>query len=313
MSRTPSIDLESLAERVAALVDRLAAAQVSVPEDSTVLTTEHPTVLDALHLVGQTAEILDEIGSEESEDDRFTDLASLARLELGAERSELRDVAGRKKTWQALGQAASAMSKAERALVALEREIHAALGRKTPSRPGELEESLEIRAQYAILRDWLASCGSEPRALLDRFGEAAERLRRLRQLDVYPLMRIEDRRQVRSLLERIDATVERDRADEDAAALWQDLQAAAELFLQINHRHELVQHDSSALGGAPGSSGASAPGSARTAEEIAGELRSLLGRDRRLDEVLLQPERFSNREARKRVGALRDRFRGRFG
>jgi len=104
--------LQEFAARVVVLIRQLGEAQISVPEDSTILSFDHPTSSDAIRLVGETVVLLGEMDSEGG--DLFTDLVFVARMELDAARRDLRDVAGQRKTWQALGQAASSMSKAER-------------------------------------------------------------------------------------------------------------------------------------------------------------------------------------------------------
>ena len=300
--------LQEFAPRVAELIRQLVEAQISVPEDSTVLSFDHPTVTDAIRLVGETVVLLGELDSESG--DRLTDLAFVARIELGAAREELQDVAGRKKTWQALGQAASSMSKAERALAALEREIYAAMEKEPPQRPGVLAESLEIRSHYAHLRGWLLQHDQDSAAfLVARLAEAADQLRRLQKLDVYPLMRIQDRKQVRSLLDRIEAVTDRGKVDDDARALWQDLGAAAQLLLQINLRHELVDHDLDHLGSEIQVSIGERAGDGDVVA-FADHHSRLLGRDRALDEVLIRPWHFTLAQAEERLNALKVRLRG---
>ena len=300
--------LQEFALRVAELIRQLVEAQISVPEDSTILSYDHPTVTDAIRLVGETVILLGEMDSESG--DRLTDLAFVARIELGAAREDLQDVAGRKKTWQALGQAASSMSKAERALAALEREIYAATDKEPPQRPGVLAESLEIRSHYARLRGCLLQHDQDSApSLVARLAEAANQLRRLQKLDVYPLMRIQDRKQVRSLLDRIEAVTDRGEVDDDARALWQDLGAAAQLLLQINHRHDLVDHDLDHLGSEiPVSIGERAGDGDAVA--FADHHSRLLGRDRALDEVLICPWHFTLAQAEERLKALKVRLRG---
>ena len=300
--------LQEFAPRVAELIRQLVEAQITVPEDSTILSFDHPTVTDAIRLVGETVVLLGEMDSESG--DRLTDLAFVARIELGAAREDLQDVAGRKKTWQALGQAASSMSKAERALAALEREIFAAMEKEPPQRPGVLAESLEIRSHYARLRGWLLQDDQDSApSLVARLAEAANQLRRLQKLDVYPLMRIQDRKQVRSLLDRIEAVTDRGEVDDDARALWQDLGAAAQLLLQINHRHDLVDHDLDHLGSEiPVSFGERAGDGDAVA--FADHHSRLLGRDRALDEILIRPSHFTLALAEERLNALKVRLRG---
>lgn len=300
--------LQEYAARVAELIRQLAEAQITVPEDSTILSYDHPSVTDAIRLVGETVVLLGEMDTESG--DRFTDLAFLARIELGAAREELQDVAGRKKTWQALGQAASSMSKAERALAALEREIYDAMGKEAPQRPGVLAESLEIRSLYARFRNWLLQHDQDSAvSVVARLAEAGDQLRRLQKLDVYPLMRIQDRREVRSLLDRIKAATDRGEVDDAAQALWQDLGAAAQLVLQINHRHELIDHDRDHLGSeVPVSFGERA--GEGDAEAFAAHHCRLLGRDRALDEVLIRPRHFTLAQAEERLNALRARLCG---
>ncbi len=300
--------LQHYAARVAELIRQLVDAQIAVPEDSTILSFDHPSVSDAIRLVGETVVLLGEMDSENG--DRFTDLAFLARIELDAAREDLRDVAGRKKTWQALGQAASSMSKAERALAALEWEIYSVMGKEAPHRPGVLAQSIEIRSHYARFRDWLLQHDQDSAAsLVARLSGAGDQLRRLQKLDVYPLMRIQDRKEARSLLDRIEAATDRGQDDDAARALWQDLGAAAELLLQINHRHELVEHDFDHIGSEVTVSNGEGPGDGDAAA-FAEHHRGLLGRDRALDEVLIRPWHFTLAQAEERLNALKMRLRG---
>jgi hypothetical protein len=308
MVEQDSARLQEYADRVAELIRQLVEAQITVPEDSTILSFDHPSVSDAIRLVGETVILLGEMDSESG--DRFTDLAFLARIELDAAREDLRDVAGRKKTWQALGQAASSMSKAERALAALEWEIYGVMGKEAPHRPGVLAESLEIRSHYARFRDWLLQHEQHSAAsVVERLAEAGDQLRRLQKLDVYPLMRIQDRKEVRSLLDRIEAATRRDEDDDAVRALWQDLGAAVELLLQINHRHELVEHDFDHIGSEATISNGDGPRDG-DAVAFAEHHMGLLGRDRALDEVLIRPSLFSPAQAEERLNALRVRLRG---
>lgn len=300
-------ELQGFVDRAERLVGQLEEAQISVPEDSTILGGEHPMVTDAVRLVGQAIDLIRALDESTDRAGPFSDFSFLAGLELGAAREELRAPGGRK-AWQALGGAASAMSRAARALVALESEVCDELGIEPPRHPGPLDESLRIRQEYALFRDGLLEDDPPEDQLLDRLREAAGQLQRLRELEVTPLMRVHDRRQTRSLLGRLQAAGERGEADAAAWALWQDVRAAGELFLQINLRHVLVEHDRDFLSQVdPG------PRERENADGLevwAACQRPLLGRDRELDEVLLHPDRFDDATASERLSRLRARVLG---
>lgn len=180
--------------------------------------------------------------------------------------------------WDVVAECGSTLRRIAKTMTALE----LALARSHGLEPqlgfeSELGRSIEVRRQYARLRQTVLGEG-EPtdlaglRHALRRAGTA---IAMLVGRDIYPNLRIPDRRELRSIQNRIIGWLR----DEDAAAgvrLWQDLLGFVRLVAQVNRRQELVDHDARMLRRLLDG----------RSEPVALDLRALRGLDDELDGLL---------------------------
>jgi hypothetical protein len=230
--------------------------------------------------------------------ERVADLAFMARLELRQKTANLLGLPAAADSWRIIAAAGSCLRQIQKALAALEAAISHAEG-VTPvlGSSDELALGLAARRAYAGFRRQLREVGRLP-GISDRLQGAATHIADLFDLAIYRDLRINDRVQLRRLLERIlrwgGPTVDR----EGGERIWGDLSACAGLLAEISKRQELQEHDAAVcqeirrwLASLPS-----------TAAEIPGDLRALLaslaGRDDELDDRI-----FSAREIDRRTAA----------
>jgi hypothetical protein len=96
----------------------------------------------------------------------------------------------------------------------------------------------------------------------------------------------------------------RDTDGESGRRIWQDLEACADLFLQVNHRAELLEHDDKLVQEILPSL-SRLPRSGPPPEEISSRLRLLLGRDAAVDELIERSPKPSVEEWVRAVEELR--------
>lgn len=112
----------------------------------------------------------------------------------------------------------------------------------------ELLTSLEIRRQYARLCRTIDSVPvpAHPAAMVKALRGVGTAIAMLVGREVYPELRIFDRRQIRALQTRIIEWL-REASSPDAmqtgTRLWHDLLGTAEILMQINRREDLNRHD----------------------------------------------------------------------
>lgn len=244
----------------------------------------------------------------------LADLAFIARGDLRACLQDLR-AAGEEDPWRVASVMDRSLRRIRRGLISVESAICEFEGREGPIRFwGDLDTSLEIRRLYGELR-------REAKAL-DEDGGASEPAQRIEQIAgrftdlashrIYPLLRIDDRQQIRRLHRRmrrflLDAEGPEGEGSEAGQRLWQDVVGFVSLLSAVNQREELRQHDRSVVdraykklfGGR---------GVAFLSEGLLRELRALQGLDEELDELILRPDSHPLGSWQGPLGRLRTRF-----
>lgn len=224
--------------------------------------------------------------------------------------------------WKVASALDSGLRRAGRALVAIESAMRECEGLPVEYRQWQnLDDSLEVRRIYsAFRRAILALGGDDPdRApeggeLAARLASAAEHIARLRDHEIYPYLRIDDRLEIRRLQKRILRGLEQDGTGGEAGApVWSDLVAFARLLGQVNHRQELREHDRLAVNGLYRRffEGGETPEALEA--EVLALVEPLLGRDDELDEIILHPGRYDASELRPLLERLRKELGKPFG
>lgn len=139
----------------------------------------------------------------------------------------------------------SALRRARKALGSIDHDLARVLGVAPGIDSGtRLAESLEIRKHYSLVRR--SAEGSGPPASSDvgqRLRTVALRISLLREREIYPQLRLEDRLEFHILQQRIEAW-QTDGADAlQGMRLWQDAVGFGRLLHQVNLRQELRAHD----------------------------------------------------------------------
>lgn len=235
-------DLDGLIKRTEALV---ATALEAVDIAAILFSTPEP--------VGEpddTNEWDDRVSTPPIEADGISETVFLARLGLQSRRRVLSAALAHSSSWEQLACAGSAVRTIQKSLSAVERAIS-----RSHSMPPSLSfydhavtTSLEVRRRYWELQRDMTRPGPpadhEVRGRLRSIGNAVTRLLGMR---VASELRTEDRAllmMARSKVRDWLANPHDDAAHvEDGKHLWQDITSTATMFLEVNRREELVQHD----------------------------------------------------------------------
>ncbi|MBX3248860.1 MAG: hypothetical protein KF901_16915 [Myxococcales bacterium] len=179
---------------------------------------------------------------------RVADVAFLGLSELRQKMSPRR-VAEMSDGWDVVAECGSALRRTIKALTAIEVVLARAEGFEAKlGYESEASRSIEVRREYARLRRTIAREGApaDTEALRRAFRRVGTAIAMLIGRDVYPDLRIHDRRQLRALQARIldwlravDAPI----AATEGGRLWQDMVGFADLLSHVNRRQELVEHD----------------------------------------------------------------------
>jgi hypothetical protein len=227
--------------------------------------------------------LVDDLMASEAVRGRVADLAFLGRLELRRKTESLRSLMlGEGDSWPVIAAAGSVLRSLRKAVTAVEASLCECEG-LTP-RLGftdEVEASLAARCAYAKFR-FEIRCYSPRPDIAERLLGAATSLAKLVGGDVYESLRIEDRIHLRELQERVLAWSRGPRDADAGNRLWGDVAGFSELMAGIRNRQELVRHDRELVG--------DLVVRLRRGEDFEvhrPRVRSLLGRDDDLDEVLL--------------------------
>jgi hypothetical protein len=186
----------------------------------------------------------------------------------------------------------SALRRLRKALASMEVQLALAL-RQRPAIDGAntLRESLEIRKAYGILRKTAEAGGPPSEAELPARLRALDlRIQLLSEKDLYLRLRLDDRLQLSSLRQRLQAALNAPRDPVAELRLWQDALGFAGLLSQVNLRQELREHDAAIVGAAAAQLLAS--DQPTVSSDFVTSLRPLLGLSDELDELL----RFDARE-----------------
>ena len=221
----------------------------------------------------------------------IADLAWLGRQEVASRLDQARRAPSGDEAWRRLAVLDAALDRSDRLLVAVEERLLARLGRDGTDRSRAwLEEALEVRRVYAALHRSLRAvaeppAGEELRDELWLIGTELEAIRRRR---TEALLRLDDRRALRTLQGRIAAALEvPDAAGERVRnALWQELLTFSELLMAVNDREELRRHDREVLARLERRLELEPPRERPGRRELA----SLIGRDPELDRLVLEPD-----------------------
>ena len=301
--------LDQLLERVQSLRFRLPDEEEAEDRVRVFAGTLDQRLGEAIQLIGTIQKIYEEVQPDTgflADDDSLLDIGRmisaevanqeildvlfLARAELRGARQEL--VNGMGGDWLRLASSADAALRAlKKSLIAVEAALYEFEGVEPPQRVwADLEVSLAVRRLYGRLRRDLLSMDEPERGELPgRLERAARRFRALRDSDIYPLLRFDDRQTFGRLRLRIEDWLHGERRVDEGQRIWQDLSGFLELLKEVNYRQELRQHDRNRLRkayrhlfGPP-----SAPPPATSVRE---ELEPLVGLDPDLDAILLSPE-----------------------
>jgi hypothetical protein len=218
------------------------------------------------------------------------DLAFLARNELATCRRDLQISQREGDVLKLASACETSLRRLRRILVSIESAVYEYEGREPPMRIlPDLKISLQVRNLYGRLRREILARGSATSGRMeDHLLAVASRLGELRDLNIYPFLRFDDRIQIRDLLERIaDWLREGSEADQNGQRLWQDLLGFAELLKQVNHRQELREHDRQVILDACAELFEGEEERDQVTQELFSRLELLLGLDDRLDRQIL--------------------------
>jgi hypothetical protein len=312
------MDHQELLNRLEGLLKQTEGATIVVPEDTgyfsigdDLVKRVRKTMDEAVSLLRELSEFYDQesasggeatkgddllgIGAQISSELAAREVASLAfagRSQVVESRSALAASVESRQVWMVASHADTGLRRIGKALIAVETAVREYEGLPALDRRWvDLEVSFEIRRLYgqfrrAALRGKVDASGEEQ---VKEFKGIARRISILRDLKIYPFMRIDDRLAIRKLQKRILAWLEAETPNqEEGRRLWQDLVSFARLLSKVNEREELRQHDrrlvvlfDNQLQGSHHSASFSA--TQRT------ELETLVGLDDDLDKILLRP------------------------
>ena len=267
------MDYQALLSRVETLLEQTDGVNFVVPEDTGYFSIDEDLVKNVRGLLESTVVLLREISDHYDQGGPAGELPTgeVALQEIGAEisselaaqelsslafagRSQLIEVQGalekavsERHIWAVAAHAETARRRIGKALIAVE-----AAMREFEELPAlertwvDLEVSLEVRRMYGRFRRFVlqGDGGATGEALVDQLKGVAEAIATLRDLKIYPFMRIDDRLTIRNLQKRILSWLEGEQQDDAGRRLWQDLMAFCRLLGEVNAREELKAHDS---------------------------------------------------------------------
>jgi hypothetical protein len=242
------------------------------------------------------ADSLDDIGhliSTEIAGQEVTDLVFLARTDLRGALQDLLASIDQEDFLRVASSCDAGLRTLKRTLISVESAIHDFEGLEPPMRQWtDLEVSLQTRRLYAeVRREVMRPPRPDPATLPDRLASVHDRLHQLRELELYPLLRFDDRVAMRELRRRISAWIVADPPDLDSGHhLWQDIVGFAELLKTVSHRQELRQHDRALLRRAYHQLFGRAAHARFVSADLLHQLDALVGLDDELDLLLARRE-----------------------
>jgi hypothetical protein len=245
----------------------------------------------ATALVGEAITLLsiaiDTFEEESGAAQQISDVAAIARMTLREKEQLLLRLDPESDSWEIVDRCDRALRSVSKAVVAVERTLADAYGFE-PSIEivDECTRGLRVRTVFAKFHLAVVHIDERHSAVAARIRAGATALAILTGRDEYPLIRVSDRRQLRTLQQRVRAWLSENAADESGGAhLWQELLAVSSLLLQINGRAELIEHDDRVLKEL--CAGLRFRGA--TVESVWAQILSLRGLDLRFDRMLESP------------------------
>ncbi len=244
-------------------------------------------------------------------------LAFVSRGQLLDILAALDNAARAKQIWKVASHADTALRRSGRALIALESAMRECEGLPFEFRQWQdLDDSLEVRRIYSQFRRAVLNSGAgadldrwpeDPEALTERLKRAANRIAVLRNLEIYPFLRIDDRLPIRRLQKRIQAwlAAEGDHSPSAGAQLWSDLVSFARLLSQINLREELREHDRLVVDTLWRKFFADGDGPTKLSPSNLSLFEPLLGREDDLDHIILHPSKHGGQDLKPPLERLR--------
>lgn len=321
---------QALVDRTDALIAELQSVTFIVPDDTGYFSIEDELVQQVRVLLERTLDLmrdltehydheapdpallaepagedeaLKEIGaaiSSELASQELGNMAFIARTQLRENYEALLNALDNGFIWVVASNADTGLRRAGKALLTLETAVLEYEGQPPKERRwSDLRDSLEIRRVYGQFRRFILRRRDDEAAPPDAeemhelLRTASHRIAILRDLKIYPFLRIYDRVPIRKLQNRILRWLDRDEDDperlDDGRRLWSDLESFAELLGEINQREELREHDRRTLKRIH----RLLFGAKRRHESIPPahleDLETLLGRDDELDRIVLDP------------------------
>lgn len=329
---------KKLLDRVTTLIERSQEVGISAPTDTGYFSIDPATVEDVGNVLEETAELLREIGdyfeeqieTTDVEEIRVTDetdflkeigasistelasrevadLAFMGRREILDLHRSFRSAVEQQNFWKIVARADAGLGRAVRALVPIESAMREYEGLPALRRRWKnLEDSLEIRRQYGLL--WRAARrtgepqGDELEVALRKIGH---RIAILRQLKIYPFLRIDDRLAIRRLQKRIHNFLQAPE-DQDGRQLWTDVVSFFGLLKQVNNRHEVREHDRNLVLTMQYDLSRDRDPGDRISRKVLERLEPLFGRDDELDHLLRHPASYRPGDCLEILSRLRD-------
>ncbi len=325
-------DKTAYLERVQAQIEKAEGINFLVPDDTGFFSLDDDLIPRVRGLMSETLDLTRELGDlydaesleapledAGAEDDflreigaaisselatrELSNLAFVVRAQIMETHEALVGALAGRHIWAVVSHADTGLRRVSRGLLTLETAIREYEGLAPAERRwSDLKDSLETRRLYGQFRR--AVLRSEHNPAEDqtaRLRAAVNRIAILRDLKIYPFLRIDDRVAIRRLQKRILAWLERaDGAakDEEGRQLWSDLVSFAELLGQVNNREDLREHDRKTVSRLHRVLFEARQGPTRILPSHLADLELLLGRDEDLDRITLSPHQFAVEDLR---------------
>src|ERR1044072_8255155 len=227
--------------RLGAVVEELQTVHFQVPEDEVAVARGALFAPRLVHRIRQAVELLEgiqahyeraavpeqEVRDADSLDDighlisteiagqEVTDLVFLARADLRGALQDLIASIDQEDFLRVASSCDAGLRTLKRTLISVESALHDFEGLQPPMRQWtDLEVSLQTRRLYAeVRRDVLRPPAPDDARLPDRLASLHDRLHKLRELELYPLLRFDDRVAMRELRRRVSSWVGADPPD----------------------------------------------------------------------------------------------------
>ncbi|MEM7349534.1 MAG: hypothetical protein AAF657_01925 [Acidobacteriota bacterium] len=338
------MERQQLLQQVETLIDQTQGVDFVVPEETGYFSIDDVLVRRVRALIEETIEVmhdltevydaesvahgekdeaaaadgdfLREIGAQISSElaaREVSNLAFVARGQLKEMQEALHSALDNKQVWAVASHADSGLRRAGKALIAIETAVRDYEGLPARDRRwNDLGDSLETRRLYAQFRRAILRSGERDASedVASRLRSAATRIAILRNLEIYPFLRIDDRRTIKMLHQRIAAWLNRegDNSQEAGERLWQDLISFARLLLKVNHREELCEHDRQVINSLHRMLFPAKRPVTELKESHLKELERIVGRDDELDELVLRIKELTVEDLRASIERLKSQL-----